>query len=190
MWPVALRPLLATLVALTTFSIGCSTATRDLPIEDLAQRSQKVIARDQRHCEKAVTGKLKGPMFPAELEFAACMISRDYRTFVQVFDVPFEVRRSSIPAKVAQSRVLNDLITCDRFVGQNISWFEKLGRPALAVVGFFFWPVSVGSMAASYTLFVQRERDYTKCMEPRGYIVTMWRPDPNAGKRDKMTDSP
>ena len=45
-------------------------------------------------------------------------------------------------------------------------------------------------MAASYTLFVQRERHYTECMEPRGYIVTMWKPDPNSPARDKTTDSP
>ena len=43
---------------------------------------------------------------------------------------------------------------------------------------------------ASYTLFVQRERDYTQCMEPRGYIVTMWKADSKPSSRNKNVDSP
>jgi hypothetical protein len=186
MWPHSLRSTTAAAVLLALFTSGCATATRDIPIEDLTRRTTKTIERDQEQCAKTITGKVKGPLFPGELEFAACMIARNYRTFVQVFDVPFEVRSAKLPTRVAPSRVLNDLVTCDRVVGRNISWVEKIGRPVAAVVGIFLWPVSIGSMAASYTLFVQRERDYTECMEPRGYIVTMWVPDapsatPNQG---------
>ena len=39
----------------------------------------------------------------------------------------------------------------------------------------FFWPAFIASYAASATLFVFRERDYTACMEPRGYLITPWR---------------
>ena len=38
----------------------------------------------------------------------------------------------------------------------------------------FFWPVSVGSMAAAATLAVNRQRDYIDCMRPLGYVVTPW----------------
>ena|SRR2546425_8273602 len=190
MWRPSLRSTTASAVIVAVALSGCATATRDIPIEDLRQRTTKTIERDQRQCEKAITGTLRGPLFPGELEFAACMIARNYRTFVQVFDVPFEVRSSRLPTKTAWARVLNDLVTCDRVVGQNISWLEKVGRPVAAVIGMFVWPVSIGSMAASYTLFVQRERDYTECMEPRGYIVTMWSPDPASSTRNPTSNTP
>ena len=46
--------------------------------------------------------------------------------------------------------------------------------PAFAA-SVFFWPAFIASYAASATLFVFRERDYTACMEPRGYLITPWR---------------
>jgi len=49
----------------------------------------------------------------------------------------------------------------------------------VAVAGAFFWPVSVGGMAASATLAINRQRDYADCMTPLGYVVTAWQPATN-----------
>jgi len=67
-------------------------------------------------------------------------------------------------------------VVCERTVSKNMTIGEKLGRAAVSVAGVFFWPASVGGMAASATLAVNRERDYADCMKPLGYVVTPWTP--------------
>lgn len=157
---------------------GCATKIRTIPNQALSKQSSTSVERDHRECEQGITGRLKGVWFPAELEFAACMIARNYQVYVQVLDAPVEVRRASLRGNVAAARILNDLLTCEQVVEEKVSMVEKIGRPVVAVAGVFFWPASVGSWAASATLFVSRQRDYTACMEPRGYVVTPWEPTP------------
>jgi len=80
-----------------------------------------VVARDTRQCDQAITGTLKGPWLGGELEFAACMIARNYQTFVQVLDAPLEVRRTSVRGGVSAARILNDLVACERFASE-LAW--------------------------------------------------------------------
>ncbi len=169
---------------------GCATKIRNVPNQALTKQTITVVERDQRECEKAITGKVKGVWFPAELEFAACMIARNYQVYVQVLDASVEVRRVSLPGRVTAMHILTDLTTCERLVEQNVPVAEMIGRPAVAIAGFFFWPISVGSMAASATLTVNRERDYKICMEPRGYVVTVWQPAPTDGNHKPRTEEP
>src|SRR5205085_1525567 len=119
---------------------------------------------------------VKGVWFPAELEFAACMIARNYQVYVQVLDASLEVKKAWLPGKMTTLRILADLTTCERLVERNVTVAEMIGRPAVVIAGVFFWPVSVGSMMASAKLAVNRQRDYKLCMEPRGYVVTPWEP--------------
>ncbi len=156
---------------------GCAVKVRDIPTRPMAQRPAVLVLRDQRECDRAVTGKVKGPWLPGELEFAACMIARNYQTFVQILDAPVEVRKASPRATLPAARVLADLIACERTVEGNITLAEKIGRPTVAFVGLFVWPVGVGSTMMSPALAGQRERDYTACMMPRGYVVLPWTPD-------------
>ena len=155
---------------------GCATRIRNVPIEPLASQVNGVVERDQRECEKAITGKLKGPWFPAEVEFAACMIARNYRVYVQLLDASVEVRKASPKTKLAEARIVDDMATCERAASRNLTWTERIVRPAASVAGVFFWPVSIGSLAASARLAVIRQRDYADCMRPLGYVVTSWTP--------------
>lgn len=157
---------------------ACATKMREIPARPLVPRAPTAIVRDQQECDRAVTGKVKGPWLPGELEFAACMIARDYQTFVQVLDAPVEVRKASARARMAPARVLADLMACEHTVEAKVSMVEKIGRPAVTVIGFFFWPLGVGSTMAAPALHVQRRHDYALCMEPRGYVVTAWQPEP------------
>jgi hypothetical protein len=81
-----------------------------------------------------------------------------------------------VRAKVTPAQIQEHLVVCERTASKNLTWAEKLGRPVVAVAGAFFWPVSVGGMAASATLAVNRERDNADCMTPHRYVVTVWRP--------------
>jgi hypothetical protein len=136
------------------------------------------MERDHRACQKAITGTLKGVWFPAEIEFAACMISRNYEVYVQVLDASVDVKRASLRGKVSAARVQADLVACEQKVREKVSMVEVIGRPTATVAGLFFWPVTIGNVAASTTLHVLRERDYAACMAPRGYVVTPWEPRP------------
>ncbi len=167
-----------TALVLAVALVGCATKIRNVPNYALAKQSITVVERDQRECEQAITGKVRGVWFPAELEFAACLIARNYQVYVQILDASVEVRKASLPGRLSTLRILTDLTTCEHLVERNVSVVEKLGRPAVAIAGVFFWPASVGGMAASATLAVNRQRDYTLCMEPRGYVVTAWQPSP------------
>jgi len=177
------RGVLALTCVLAAVTSGCAAKLREIPTHSLSKRSPAVVERDTRQCEKAVTGHLKGPWLGGELEFAACMIARNYQTFVQVLDAPLEVRRASQRGKVTSVRVLNDLMDCEKFVSARVSVIEKIGRPLVAVAGLLFWPVGFGVSTASPVLATQRRRDYTACMEPRGYVVTMWKSEPSAMPR-------
>ena len=164
--------LLALVVALT----GCATRIRNIPTQPLLKQTNGVAERDHRECEAAITGQLKGVWFPAEVEFASCMLARNYQVYVQLLDASVEVRKASVRAKVTPAQIQEHLVACERTAAKNLTWAEKLGRPVVAVAGAFFWPVSVGGMAASATLAVKRERDYADCMTPFGYVVTVWTP--------------
>src|SRR5712691_6826301 len=170
------RVLLALAWMLAVATSGCAMKLREIPARPLSQRSSAVVARDTRQCDQAITGTLKGPWLGGELEFAACMIARNYQTFVQVLDAPLEVRKTSVRNTVAPARVLADLVDCERIVTGNVSILEKIGRPAVALVGLLFWPIGFGSTTMSPALSIQRQRDYTACMEPRGYVISRWKP--------------
>jgi hypothetical protein len=161
-------------VALT----GCATRIRNIPTQLLVKQTNGIVERDHRECEQAITGKLKGVWFPAEIEFASCMISRNYQVYVQLLDASVDVKKASLRDKTPPARILSDLVTCERAASRNLTWAEKIGRPVVAVAGAFFWPVSVGGMAASATLAVNRLQDYSDCMKPLGYVVTAWQPSP------------
>jgi len=158
---------------------GCATRIRNIPTQPLQKQTNGVAERDHRECEAAITGTLKGVWFPAEIEFASCMIARNYQVYVQLLDASVEVRKASLRAKLTPAQVQEHLIACERSASRNLTWAEKLGRPVVTVAGAFFWPVSVGSMAASATLAVNRQRDYKDCMTPLGYVVTVWQPRPD-----------
>jgi hypothetical protein len=164
--------LLALVVALT----GCATRIRNIPTQPLLKQTNGVAERDHRECEAAITGQLKGVWFPAEVEFASCRLARNYQVYVQLLDASVEVRKASVRAKVTPAQIQEHLVACERTAAKNLTWAEKLGRPVVAVAGAFFWPVSVGGMAASATLAVHRQRDYADCMTPFGYVVTVWTP--------------
>jgi hypothetical protein len=157
---------------------GCATKLRDVPHHALARQSLTAMERDHRACQKAITGTLKGVWFPAEIEFAACMISRNYEVYVQVLDASVDVKRTSLRHKVSAARVQADLVACEQNVREKVSMVEIIGRPTATVAGLFFWPVTIGNVAASTTLHMLRERDYAACMTPRGYVVTPWEPRP------------
>ena len=123
------RGVLALACVLAAVTSGCAAKLREIPTHSLSKRSPAVVERDLHQCEKAVTGHLKGPWLGGELEFAACMIARNYQTFVQVLDAPLEVRRASLKGKVTSARVLNDLVACEQFVSARVSVVEKIGRP-------------------------------------------------------------
>ena len=157
---------------------GCASKLRHVPNHAITRQSITAMERDQRACEQAITGTLKGVWFPAEIEFAACMISRNYEVYVQVLDASVDVKRASLRGKVSAARVQADLVACEQIVKGQVSMVEMIGRPTAAVAGVFFWPVTIGNVAATTTLHVLRERDYTACMAPRGYVVTTWAPRP------------
>jgi len=162
---------------------GCALKFRDVPARTLTQRSETVIERDHLQCDAVMMGKAKGAWLPAELEFAACMISRNYQAFVQVLDAPLEVRKASLATTMQPTRVLADLMACERAVQRNVTTIEKVARPAVMVAGLMFWPLGFGTSTAASALAVQRQRDYTACMTPRGYQVTLWRADPSVSPR-------
>jgi hypothetical protein len=169
-------PVVALLLAVAI--TGCASKLRHVPNHALTKQSLTAIERDQRACEQAITGTLKGVWFPAEIEFASCMISRNYVVYVQVLDASVEVKKASLRSKVPAARILADLVACEQDAKEKVSVLEMIGRSTAAVAGVFFWPVTIGSVAASTTLHVYRQRDYTACMTPRGYIVTPWEPGP------------
>src|SRR5213080_3614541 len=166
------RGVLALTCVLAAATTGCAAKLREIPTHSLSKRTPAVVERDTRQCEDAVTGHLKGPWLGGELEFAACMIARNYQTFVQVLDAPLEVRRASLKGKVTSARVLNDLVACEQFVSARVS-----------VAGLLFWPVGFGASTASPALAGQRRRDYIACMEPRGYTISNWKSEPSAMPR-------
>lgn len=165
---------LALAVALT----GCATKIRNIPVQPLLKQTNGAAERDHRECEEAVTGKVKGVLFPAEVEFASCMIARNYQVYVQLLDASMEVKKASLKIKTPAAQVQDHMVACERAAAKNLTWAEKIARPVVAVAGVFFWPVSVGGMAASATVAVNRQRDYVDCMTPLGYSVGVWTPPP------------
>src|SRR5438876_9907210 len=115
------RGVLALACVLAAVTSGCAAKLREIPAHSLSKRSPAVVERDIHQCERAVTGHLKGPWLGGELEFAACMIARNYQTFLQVLDAPREVRRTSLKGKVACALVRNDLVTCKQCVSGLVS---------------------------------------------------------------------
>ena len=165
-------------VALAVALGGCATKIRNIPVQPLVKQTNGVAERDHRECEEAITGKVKGVWFPAEVEFASCMIARNYQVYVQLLDASMEVKKASPRAKIPAGLIQEHLVACERAAAKNLTWAEKIGRPVVAVAGAFFWPVSLGSMATSATLAVNRQRDYADCMTPLGYSVGVWTPVP------------
>ena len=169
------RAALCVIVAvLAVAQMGCATRIRNIPTYPLVKQTNGVAERDHRECEAAITGMLTGVWFPAEIEFASCMISRNYQVYVQLLDASVEVRKASLGAKTPPALIREHLVMCERSASKNLTWAEKIGRPVVAAAGVFFWPVSVGGMAASATLAVHRQRDYADCMKPLGYVVSVW----------------
>ena len=179
-------PVVALLLAIAL--TGCASKLRHVPNHALARQSLASMERDQRACEQAITGTLKGVWFPAEIEFASCMISRNYAVYVQVLDASVEVKKASLRSKMPPARILADLVACEQDAKEKVSVLEMIGRSTAAVAGVFFWPVTIGSVAASTTLHVYRQRDYTTCMTPRGYVVTPWEPGSGGSGSASYTD--
>ena len=170
----SVRALAVVLVVAVGLS-GCATKLRHVPTQALARQSLTAVESDHRDCEYAITGNLKGAWFPAEVEYASCLISRNYQVWVQVLDASVEVRKASLKTKMSADRILGDMVTCEQFAQEQVTLAEKVGRPVVMAASVFFWPAFIANYAASATLFVFRERDYTACMEPRGYLITPWR---------------
>lgn len=158
---------------------GCATRIRNVPVHPLAKQTNGIAERDQQECLKAISGQLKGVWFPAEVEFASCMIARNYKVYVQLLDASVYVSKASVRDRRPAARIQSDLVTCERAAARNLTLTEKIARPAAMVAGVFFFPVSIASMAASASLAVARQQDYTDCMKPLGYVVTVWEPAPD-----------
>jgi hypothetical protein len=154
---------------------GCATTLRNVPTQALAKQPTTLVERDHRDCEGAITGTLKGAWFPAELEYASCLIARNYQVWVQVLDASVELRKTSLRSQVPPTRILNDMVACEQYARDQVTVAEMVGRPVVMAASAFFWPAFIANYAASSTLLVMRERDYARCMEPRGYQVTPWR---------------
>ncbi|HET7341181.1 MAG TPA: hypothetical protein VFL90_06940 [Methylomirabilota bacterium] len=169
---------------------GCATKIREIPRQPLARQPAPLVERDHQECERAISGQLKGVWFPAEIEFAGCMIARNYQVYVQVLDASVEVKKASLRTTLPPARIVSDLVTCERAASRNVTLAEKLSRPAVSVAGVFFWPVTVGSMVASATVAVNRQRDYADCMTPLGYVVVPWDGDGRPRAATAETDRP
>src|SRR6185295_15715909 len=167
---------IAVVLAVAMATSGCATKLRNVPTQPLARQENIIVDRDHHDCEGAITGTLKGAWFPAEVEYASCLVARNYQVWVQVLDASVELRKASLKSKIPPARVVSDMVTCEQFVQDKVTVAEMVGRPVAFAASVFFWPAFLASFAASSTLFVYRERDYAACMEPRGYRVTPWRP--------------
>lgn len=166
---------IAVVLAVAMATSGCATKLRNVPTQPLARQENIIVERDHHDCEAAITGTLKGAWFPAEVEYASCLVARNYQVWVQVLDASVELRKASLRSKITPARVTSDMLACERYVQDQVSMAELVGRPAVMVAGVFFLPAMLATWAASSTLLVFRERDYAACMEPRGYVVTPWR---------------
>ena len=148
----AMAAVFAVAVALS----GCATKLRHVPTQALAKQSLTAVESDHRDCEYAITGNLKGAWFPAEVEYASCLISRNYQVWVQVLDASVEVRKASLKTKMSADRILGDMVTCEQFAQDRVTLAEKVGRPVAMAASVFFWPAFIANYAASATLFVFR----------------------------------
>jgi len=166
---------IAVVLATAIATSGCATKLRTVPTQPLARQSDIIVERDHYECEAAITGTLKGAWFPAEVEYASCLISRNYQVWVQVLDASVELRKASVRTRLTPARITSDMLECEKYTQDQVTTAELVGRPAVMMAGIFFFPAMLASLAASSTLLVFRERDYTACMEPRGYLVTPWR---------------
>jgi len=169
---------MAVVLAVSLAMSGCATKLRNVPTQALARQPVTIVERDHHDCEAAITGTLKGAWFPAEVEYASCLIARNYQVWVQVLDASVELRKASLKSKMPPARIMSDMVMCEQFVQDKVTVAEMVGRPVAFAASVFFWPAFLASFAASSTLFVYRERDYAACMGPRGYLVTPWRPAP------------
>jgi len=185
---------IAVVLATAIATSGCATKLRNVPTQPLARQETIIVDRDHHDCEGAITGTLKGAWFPAEVEYASCLISRNYQVWVQVLDASVELRKASLKTKLTPARITTDMLECEKYVQDQVTMAELLGRPAVMMAGIFFFPAMLASLAASSTLLVFRERDYAACMEPRGYVVTPWRARPGEqvtkAHPDDRTSSP
>ena len=176
--PFSLR-VVAVVLAVAIATSGCATKLRNVPTQPLARQPDIVVDRDHHDCQEAITGTLKGPWFPAEVEYASCLVARNYEVWVQVLDASVQLRKASLKSKHTPARIMSDMVACEQFVQDQVTVAEMLGRPVVMMASIFFWPAVLASWAASSTLLVYRERDYAACMGPRGYIVTPWRASPS-----------
>jgi hypothetical protein len=185
---------IAVVLAIVMATSGCATKLRNVPTQPLARQADIVVERDLHECEAAITGTLKGAWFPAEVEYASCLISRNYQVWVQVLDASVELRKASLKTKMTPARITSDMVECEKYAQDHVTMAELVGRPAVMMAGIFFFPAMLASLAASSTLLVFRERDYAACMEPRGYVVTPWRASPGDQvtkvRPDDRTSSP
>src|SRR5262245_22434936 len=170
--PTALYLRVIAVVLVTAIATsGCATKLRTVPTQPLARQTDILVERDLHESETAITGTLKCPWFAAELEYASCLTSSSYQVGVQVLHPSLELRKASLKAKLTPARITSDMVECERYAQDKVTVAEMVGRPALMTAGIFFFPAMLASLAASSTLLVFRERDYTACMEPRGYLV-------------------
>src|SRR5690349_22307417 len=93
---------------------GCATKIRNIPVQPLVKQTNGAFERDHRECEEAVTGKVRGVLFPAEVEFASCMIARNYQVYIQLLDASMEVKKASLKTKTPAAQVQDHLVACER----------------------------------------------------------------------------
>src|SRR5262245_27732028 len=151
--PMALSVrVIAVLLATVIATSGCATKLRTVPTQALARQPEIIIDRDHYECEVGITGTVKGAWFPAEVEYASCLISRNYQVWVQVLDASVELRKASLKTKLTPARITSDMLECERYAQDQVTVAEMVGRPAVMMAGIFFFPAMLASLAASSTL--------------------------------------
>jgi len=80
---------------------------------------------------------------------------------------------------VSSARILSDLIACERNAADHVTMIEKIGRPLVVRGRSRLLASRLRRDHGRARAVGQRRRDYTKCMEPRGYVVSAWKADPS-----------
>ena len=121
--------MIAVVLAVSVAMSGCATKLRNVPTQALSKQPVSVVERDHHDCEEAITGTLKGAWFPAEVEYASCLVARNYQVWVQVLDASVEMRKASLKSKIPPARIMSDMVTCEQFVQDKVTVAETVGRP-------------------------------------------------------------
>src|SRR5262249_38353546 len=136
----------------------------------------KVAAETSKECQAASAGKSR-----ASLREAACMIAAGHPTYVRAPDeffagghlVPLTIQRAGGDSDA----ILTDLLACEAVaVEAQEPAHVRTGKIASALVGG--WLSNLGWAAHDAKIAEKVLRQYTACMEPRGYAVYFWAPAP------------